>query len=84
LLRGYKKGYIAEHTPPILIRLGIAPEPLLDYLSRKEKGFNKVIGSPRSIRQAALEQGRAFFKGISSFTLTDIDKPTNTTHISSR
>jgi len=33
-----KKGYISENTPPILTRLSIAPDALLDYLSRKEKG----------------------------------------------
>lgn len=61
-----KKGYISENTPPILTRLSIQPDALIDYLSRKEKGFNKVIGSPQSIRQAALEQSRKFFKGISA------------------
>jgi len=63
-----KTGYISENTPPILTRLSIEPDALIDYLSKKEKGFDKVIGSPQSIRQAALEQSRKFFKGISSAT----------------
>ena len=60
-----KKGKISNHLPSIFNRLNIDVEPFLNYLSRKQR-FNTVIGSPQSIKQAAIEQGRRFFKGITA------------------
>jgi len=62
-----KKGKIPDHLPSIFNRLGIQPEPFLNYLAKKER-FNTVIGSPQSLKQAALHQGKRFFKGINAAT----------------
>lgn len=61
-----KRGYISDSIPPILTRLGIRPNHLLRYLSRKERGFVNVIGTRNAIQNAALTIGRKFLKGQSA------------------
>lgn len=64
-IRDDKRGYIPNDLPPILHRLGIAPEPYLSYMRKYEQGFVHVIGRASAIRQAAAEVGRSFLKGLS-------------------
>ncbi len=61
-----KRGAITDDIPPILLRLGIAPEHLLRYLSRQEQGFSQVIGKVTTIRCAANQLGVSFLKGIAA------------------
>ncbi len=62
----HKRGKIAGYVPPILLRLGIAPDHLLRYLSRQEQGFSQVIGKVTAIRSAANQLGASFLKGIAA------------------
>lgn len=61
-----KRGNIKETLPPILQRLGIQPNYLIRYLSRKEKGFVNVIGTSQAIQRAAILLGKKFLKGMSA------------------
>ncbi len=61
-----KRGAIADDVPPILLRLGIAPEHLLRYLSKQEHGFAQVIGKVTTIRSAANQLSASFLKGIAA------------------
>ena len=61
-----KQDKIADDDPPILLRLGIAPDHLLHYLSRQERSFSQVIGKPSSIRNAVKQLGMHFLKGIAT------------------
>lgn len=62
----HKRGKIPDTLPPIMIRLGIQPSVLIEYLTNKEKGFIQVIGLPQSIKLAAIQYGRQFFKGVTA------------------
>lgn len=57
---------IQDDTLPILARLGIDPAGLLDYLSRRERGFYQVMGTSQAIREAVTQLGRGFLKGITA------------------
>ncbi len=59
-----KKGYIPEHTPPILTRLGMNAAPVLDYLSRTEKQPFGALGPVSMLRAFAHSVGRCFIKGL--------------------
>ena len=59
-----KKGYIPEHTPPILTRLGMNAAPVLDYLSRTEKRPFGALGPVSMLRAFAHSVGRCFIKGL--------------------
>ncbi len=62
-----KNGKIPDETPPILSRLGIAPDELIHHLSRQQQhGFYHVIGKASTIRDVLNELGVAFLKGISA------------------
>lgn len=61
-----KRGSISEDTPPILQRLNIAPDHLLRYLSRQERGFAHVIGKADNIRNTINQLGASFLKGIAA------------------
>ncbi len=59
-----KQGKIPDDIPPILIRLGIAPDELVHRLSKKQHGFYHVVGKARTIRNTLNELGASFLKGI--------------------
>jgi len=59
-----KKGYIPDHTPPILMRLGMNAEPVLTYLSRTEELPCAALGSVSRLRAFAQSVGRRFIKGL--------------------
>ncbi len=59
-----KKGYIPEHTPPILTRLGMNAAPVLDYLSHTEKQPFGALGPVSMLRAFAHSVGRCFIKGL--------------------
>jgi len=60
-----KKGFIAEHQPPILSRLGMNAAPVLDYLRRTEKQSFGALGPVSLLRAFAHSVGRRFVKGQS-------------------
>ena len=59
-----KKGYIPPDTPPILLRLGMQPGKLLDYLQSKPNTFNCAIGPASRVRLMAQNLGLSFMRGI--------------------
>ena len=61
-----KSGKISDEIPPILIRLGIAPDELIYRLSKKRHGFYHVVGKASTIRGVLNELGASFLKGISA------------------
>jgi REP element-mobilizing transposase RayT len=63
VMREGKKGFIPPDTPPILSRLGMAPDKLLEFVSRKQ-GYPRAIGPLEQVRQLARELGGRFFKGL--------------------
>jgi hypothetical protein len=60
-----KKGYIPSDTPPILVRLGMVPGNLLDYLQTKPGTFNCALGPVSRVRLMAHSLGLSFIRGIS-------------------
>jgi len=61
-IRSDKRGFIPAQTPPILNRLGMAPDELADFLNNKQD-FPRAIGPVDQIRELALKLGGAFLKG---------------------
>jgi len=64
-IRSGKKGYIPSDTPPILVRLGMVPGNLLDYLQTKPDTFNYALGPVSRVRLMAHSLGLSFIRGIS-------------------
>ena len=65
ILREDKRGYIPEHVPPILTRLGLEPEGyLLHIKNRREKAPPLVVGSVQQIRRLAERLNQRFLKGL--------------------
>jgi REP element-mobilizing transposase RayT len=64
-IRHGKKGFISQHQPPILNRLGMAAAPVLDYLSQTEKQSFGPLGPVSLLRGFAHSMGRKFIKGLS-------------------
>jgi hypothetical protein len=64
-IRDDKKGYIPEHAPAILQRLGMAPDALLDYLQHKPDTFHCALGPASLLRQLAASLGQRFVHGVS-------------------
>ncbi len=62
----HERGKIADAVPTVLLRLGIAPDHLLRYLSRQEQGFAQVMGKVTTIRNAAHQLSASFLKGIAA------------------
>lgn len=60
-----KKGFISEHQPPILNRLGMDAAPILNYLRRTEKQSFGAFGPVSLLRVFAHSLGRRFIKGLS-------------------
>ena len=60
-----KRGYIPEHAPPILQRLGMETAPVLDYLGSKEQIQVNALGSATRLRLLAQRMGKKFIKGVS-------------------
>lgn len=64
-IRSDKKGYIPSDTPPILARLGMCPNHLLDYLQAKPDTFSCALGPANQLRAMARNLGLSFMRGIS-------------------
>lgn len=64
-IRPNKKGHIPPDTPPILVRLGMVPGNLLDYLQTKPDTFICALGPVSRIRHMAHSLGLSFMRGIS-------------------
>lgn len=64
-IRADKKGYIRHSAPPILQRLGMQPEQLLEYLQHKPDTLLCALGPVSLIRQMAKHLGARFLHGIS-------------------
>jgi hypothetical protein len=62
VIRGNKTGYIPADTPPILSRLGLAPDKLANFLAHRQD-YPRAIGPLRQIRKLAFSLGARFFKG---------------------
>jgi REP element-mobilizing transposase RayT len=64
-IREDKRGAIAPGLPPILSRLGLEPEGLVNHLrGHKGKPHSLVLGHVEKIRDTASELGQAFIKGM--------------------
>lgn len=63
-IRDGKKGQIAENTPPILQRLGMMPESLLDYLQTRPESFHCALGPVSLLRQMAVSLKLKFVHGM--------------------
>jgi REP element-mobilizing transposase RayT len=59
-----KKGFIAASEPPILVRLNMNSEPVLNYLRRTENHFPVALGPVSQLRCFAHSVGRRFIKGL--------------------
>ena len=64
-IRHGKKGFISQHQPPILNRLGMDAAPVMDYLSRTGKQSFGPLGPVSLLRVLGHSLGRMFFKGLS-------------------
>ena len=65
-IRNDKRGFIDQEIPPILTRIGLEPGGFINHLrGRKGRPHSRVLGSIEKMRQAAVEMGRSFIKGLS-------------------
>jgi putative transposase len=64
-VRPDKTGFIPEHSPPILQRLGMEAAPLLDYLANRQGVQANALGSVARMRRLAHRLGLKFVKGVS-------------------
>jgi REP element-mobilizing transposase RayT len=62
-IHAHKKGLIPPDKPPILQRLGMNPDSLLDYLSRKPDTFPVALGPVYRLRRFAHSLGQKFVRG---------------------
>jgi REP element-mobilizing transposase RayT len=60
----FKKGLIPPDTPPILQRLGMEPDNLLDYVCRKPDAFPVALGPVHRLRLFAHSLGQKFVRGM--------------------
>ncbi len=59
-----KSGVTDDSVPPILERLGIAPEFWLKMIENFEKWFHGAVGSPQKLAEHAARTGRQWVQGI--------------------
>jgi REP element-mobilizing transposase RayT len=64
-IRPDKTGFIPEHAPPVLQRLGMESAAVLDYLANKQQAQVNALGSIENMRSLAAHLGLKFIKGIS-------------------
>jgi hypothetical protein len=62
-VKGHKRGYIPAHVPPILERLKMDAEPVLDYLARDDIPSLGAMGPVSMLKTFAQSVGRKFVKG---------------------
>jgi putative transposase len=60
-----KRGYIPASAPPILTRLKMDAEPVLDYLGKADQPTFSALGPVSMLRAFASSVGRSFIKGQS-------------------
>ena len=64
-IREGKRGFIAEHTPPILNRLGLEPEAFIRHLQgRKGRPHAVAMGHIEKMRETARKLRQSFLKGF--------------------
>jgi REP element-mobilizing transposase RayT len=63
-IRDGKQGHIADNAPPILQRLGMMPESLLDYLQTRPESFHCALGPVSLMRQMAISLKLKFVRGM--------------------
>ena len=63
-LRAKKRGAIPNHLAPILQRLGIEGEELLDTLEDFPRLFRRLVGRAEQILERAQEVGRRWLHGV--------------------
>lgn len=64
IVRDDKRGYIGEHIPPIIHRLGIDPAGYLRHVSGHSTGAaNVFLGAVERVRAVANRFGRRFARG---------------------
>jgi REP element-mobilizing transposase RayT len=63
-IRSDKKGFIPPDTPPILQRLGMEQNVLLNYIRRKPQHFPTALGPAFRLRLLAQSLGLKFIKGV--------------------
>lgn len=69
-IREDKRGAIPSELPPILSRLGLEPEGLINHLrGHKGRPHSLVLGHIENIRDTARQLGQAFIKGMNEARL---------------
>jgi len=63
-ISGDKKGAIPQTIQPILLRLGIEQEPLVNYLARAQTGPTNALGPASRLRDMAANLGMKFIRGV--------------------
>ena len=63
-LRANKRGAIPAHLAPILERLGIEGDELLDTLHDFPRLFRRLVGRAEQILERAQEVGRRWMHGV--------------------
>lgn len=64
-IRGDKRGAIPQSLQPILHRLGIEQDPLVNYLARNHAQLTNALGPASLLRKMAANLGMKFIRGIS-------------------
>jgi hypothetical protein len=65
LTRTDKRGAIPDELAPILARLGIESDELVDTVDKLTQRFRRMIGSMEEMAARAAEAGRNWFQGQS-------------------
>ncbi len=63
-IRSDKKGFIPPDTPPIVQRLGMDQDVLLNYIGNRPQHFHTALGSVDRLRLLAQSVGLKFIKGV--------------------
>ena len=63
-LHPHKRGFIAEHRPKILDRLGFDGDMFIEYGGRLLKEFGSAIGSPESIAHYCARRQSKYLRGV--------------------
>ena len=64
VIREDKRGYIEQHQPPILQRLGIETEQWMKMTTSFEKSFKSLVGNPSLMDTAIALMGQKRRAGI--------------------
>ncbi|SFM57339.1 hypothetical protein SAMN05421721_1114 [Ectothiorhodospira mobilis] len=59
-----KKGFIPEHTPRLLVRLGMDAEAFIAQSSSFLQAFGQAVGTPERLVQRAAQRQVRFLRGM--------------------